>query len=131
MCFVLLRRLCRFFDTSGLCFFHFELWLALFRPFHFLYLLGARACRLFSYACLELLHTASCVDNLLCTRVEGVAGLTEFDMDLLQGRTNLVGGATGAGDGGLCVVGWVNICFHMNGPSVAKGQTYVNARVRL
>ena len=64
----------------------------------------------------EFLDASSGIDEFLLPGEEGMASRTDADLQVAFGAAGMVGGPTGAMDGGFFVVG-MNICFH----SLEKG----------
>lgn len=59
----------------------------------------------------ELVHTTSCVDQLLLTGEEWMAGSTDTDAQFFAGRACQINRATGAINGRINVI-WMDIVFH-------------------
>ena len=76
----------------------------------------------------EHIHAAAGIHQLLLARKERVALGTYFDFDILLGRPGVNHVATGAGDGGLLVVG-MYILLHLQFHLFTVGKFQINRKI--
>jgi hypothetical protein len=66
-----------------------------------------------SLTCFESLHSAGGIENLFVTSKKWVAVTAYFDIDFLHSRTNMKSVPASAGNGGIHIILWVNLGFHV------------------